>query len=248
MGTTLGLIGAGGSILAVPILVYILKINPLIATAYSLLIVGCTALVGAISFWRDGHVYVRKALQFSMASTCSIWLTRAWLVPNIPLMIMGVPKDSFIMILFSLMMMLAAYSMFTFKPNKQSSHNNQTPWLRLISTGLMVGFLSGIVGAGGGFLIIPSLIFIYQFTMKQAIGTSLSIIAINSLIGFSGDLSLGLQIDWSVLGLFILMTFIGVLSGTYINKRVDGDKLKKIFASFVLLLGLSIFFREVFSI
>jgi uncharacterized protein len=225
-----------------------LKVPPVIATAYSLLIVGCTALVGAFSFWRDGHVYLRHALQFSMASIYSIWLTRAWFVPNIPSMIMGIPKDSFIMILFSLMMLLAAYSMLTFKPNKSIPQNDQTSWLRLISIGSLVGFLSGVVGAGGGFLIIPSLIFIYHFSMKQAIGTSLSIIAINSLSGFSGDLSLGIQMDWFLLGMFILMTFIGVLLGTYLNKRIDGEKLKKIFASFILLLGVFILFQEVFSI
>lgn len=242
MGLTLGLIGAGGSILTVPIMVYLLHIQPVAATAYSLLIVGSTALLGAISYWRNGEVFFREAVLFAIPAMSAVLFTRAVLVPAIPEVILGITKDNFIMIIFSLMMLTAGISMLVYKTRQQHQSKFRDPYqlVKILLGSLSVGVVTGIVGAGGGFLIIPSLIAIFRFQIKQAIGTSLAIIAVNSLVGFNGDLSTGFEIDWSMIGLFLSMTLIGVLLGVYISQRVDGKKLQTFFSLFLIVLGLVI--------
>lgn len=245
MGITLGLIGAGGSILAVPILVYFFGVKPVIATGYSLLIVGCTALVGASNYWKSGTVHLKKAVAFAIPAMISVLLTRLIVIPAIPETILGVSKDSVIMTLFSLLMLMAATSMLK-SPGKadESSSEDNIQLIRLILGSSIVGFLTGMVGAGGGFLIIPSLIAIFKFNIKEAIGTSLTVISINSLIGFNGDLAKGIPMDWLLLSVFLSMTIIGVLLGTALGKRIDGSHLKKSFAIFLVILSLAIMFNE----
>lgn len=249
MGLTLGLIGAGGSILTVPILVYLFGVKPVVATAYSLLIVGCSAMAGTLSYWKNRQVYFKEAFAFAIPAMTSVWMTRSWVVPAIPESILGFPKDSFIMILFSLMMLSAAIAMFLKKSDKPEEHHHfskkQAPGLILGS--IAVGFLTGLVGAGGGFLIIPSLIAIFGFGMKEAVGTSLAIITINSLVGFNGDLRLGLTVDWYLLGAFLLLTLFGVISGSLLSRQIDAKKIKSFFATFTLLLGFIILFHEIGS-
>ena len=249
MGLTLGLIGAGGSILTVPILVYVFHVKPVVATAYSLLIVGFSALAGTLSYWKGCKVYFKEALAFALPAMTAVWLTRSYLVPSIPETVFGFSKDSFIMVLFSLMMIAAALAMFRKKSGQQQTKLeltiHQAP--RIILGSLTVGLLTGLVGAGGGFLIIPSLIAIFGLGMKEAVGTSLAIITINSLVGFNGDLRLGLTVDWYLLALFLLLTLSGVLSGSMLSRHIDGKKIKSFFALFTLILGLIIFFHEIAS-
>ncbi len=249
MGLTLGLIGAGGSILTMPILVYCLNIKPITATAYSLLVVGMTALFGSIRYQRMGHVRIKEALSFAIPSMSAAFITRAIIVPTLPVMIIGVSKDNFIMLLFSLLMITASGMLLKNgikdTPIKESY---KYPFLYIITGSICVGLLTGLVGAGGGFLIIPSLIYLFAMPMKDAIGTSLVIIAMNSLIGINGDFHTGLSINWSLVGIFLIMTLLGVSLGSKMSEYIDGGKLKKLFALFTLTLGVAILFHQLLEI
>lgn len=247
MGLTLGLIGAGGSILTVPILVYFFAIPPLTATAYSLLVVGSTALMGAIFYHAKKLVDIKSAIIFAIPATSAVFLTRLFIIPNLPHEIFAIPKEIFIMLFFATLMLLAAF--FMLRPIKIDKENNKKSEIYhtiiLIIGSASIGVLTGTVGAGGGFLIIPTLLLLFNLSMKKAIGTSLSIIAINSLIGFRGDIISGIEIDWAILGPFILLTVSGMLSGILFSKNVDGQKLKKFFAYFVVAVAIAIFIQEV---
>lgn len=245
MGLTLGLIGAGGSILTVPILVYFFKIPPLTATAYSLLIVGLTALVGASFYHKKNLVDIKSAITFAIPATISVFCTRIFVVANLPEEIFYIPKEIFVMLLFSLLMLAAAFLML--RPLKVKNISNKSKTCRicfLIIGSAVIGFLTAMVGAGGGFLIIPALVILFNLPMKTAIGTSLAIIATNSLIGFNGDLASGLKINWTILGTFIFLTICGMALGLILSKKLEAEKLKKIFAIFVLIVAISIFTSE----
>ena len=244
MGATLGLIGAGGSILTVPILVYFFKIAPLSATAYSLLIVGSTALVGAISYHKKQLVNFRAAITFAIPAMLMVFFTRYFVVPNLPEKLLNIPKEIFIMLLFATLMLLAAF--FMIKPialKKEQAQKSKV--FKLILGSCSIGFLTGMVGAGGGFLIIPTLILLFGLSTKEAVGTSLMIIAINSLVGFKGDLIAGIKIDWNIMAPFIALTISGMFGGIWIGKYFDGQKLKLFFALFVTLVALTIFVQEI---
>ena len=249
MGLTLGLIGAGGSILTVPILVYFLDVKPVLATAYSLLVVGCTALIGGLRYQRYGQVHLKKALLFAIPAMTSVWFTRAIIMPSIPQTVLGLSKDHLVMCVFSMLMIGAAYVLLNYRPKQRQSHkDNAASLLNIFLGAITVGILTGFVGAGGGFLIIPSLIALFGFSMKEAIGTSLAIIAINSLVGFSGDLHHGLPLNWYLIGIFITMTLVGVLIGSMMSQHIDGRKLKAGFAYFTLIIGVMILIDQVLEI
>lgn len=245
MGFTLGLIGAGGSILTVPILVYFFRVPVVTATGYSLLVVGSAALLGAYRYWRRGQVDFISASLFTLPAMLSVLITRTFIVPSLPLVIdLGfflLSKDTLILVLFSLLMLLA--SVFMLRPQnvqdllKPKAHDTmRLPKLVLGSAG--IGLLTGLVGAGGGFLIIPTLIGLFRLTVKQAIGTSLAIIAVNSLVGFKGDIAAGIAIDWSLLGVFLLLTLLGMLAGTSFASKLDASRLRSIFGWFVMLVAI----------
>lgn len=250
MGLTLGMIGAGGSILTVPILVYLLGVKPVVATGYSLLVVGSAALTGAVRYWRHGMVNLRAALMLALPAMLTVLATRTFIVPAIPAMLAGIPKDIFIMLLFAALMIVAAVFMLKPLRVKPEAHPKMTAGriVKLISGGAGVGLLTGMVGAGGGFLIIPTLIALFGLPVKEAIGTSLAIIAINSLIGFQGDLIAGIPLDWPLLGLFLGLTLLGMWLGTTLGKRMHGEKLKKLFGAFTLLVGLAVLAEELHAL
>ena len=212
MGLSLGLIGGGGSILTVPILVYLFSVDAVLATAYSLFIVGLTSLVGSFSHMRMGNIHWRTAIVFGIPSILAVYATRAWLVPAIPDPILdlgsfALRKPVGILILFALIMVAAAYSMIRkpkapLGPDERAEQAIAFNYPLILAEGVVVGMITGIVGAGGGFLIIPALVLLAKLPMKQAVGTSLIIIAAKSLIGFTGDLRGDELIDWSFLGLF----------------------------------------------
>jgi uncharacterized membrane protein YfcA len=245
MGTTLGLIGAGGSILTVPILVYFFKIPPLLATAYSLLIVGITALIGALSYYRKNLVDIRSALIFMVPAMISVLITRAFIIPNLPEKFLNIPKEIFIMLLFASLMLVASFLMLRPLILRTTKSVKKFKFLKLVFGSSAIGFLTGIVGAGGGFLIIPTLVMLFGLSMKQSIGTSLAIIATNSLVGFGGDLFSGIKIDWSILALFIALTSLGMMFGIWLSKNIDGQKLKKVFSLFILMVAIAIFIQEI---
>lgn len=251
IGVTLGLIGGGGSILTVPVLVYLLLINPVTATAYSLFVVGASSLVGAINKMKKKLVDFRTATVFSIPAFIAVYITRKWIVPAIPdhiftLWGFEVTKDIGIMLFFAIIMLVASISMIkdnTKKPKEDTVIKYNYPLI--IVEGVLVGVITGIVGAGGGFLIIPALVLLAKLPMKKAVATSLLIIAVKSLIGFIGDIE-NLEINWSFLLVFTGLAIAGIFVGGYLNRFIDGNKLKKGFGYFVLVMGIYIIWKEMF--
>lgn len=252
IGISLGLIGGGGSILTVPVLVYLLKVEPVPATAYSLFIVGLTAAVGSLSYFRQNLVNVRTAIVFGIPSIAAVFATRAWLMPAIPKEIFSIgsfvmTKNLLTMVVFAILMIAASYSMI--KKDRPATHSDETAgpqkfnYPLILLEGAVVGTLTGFVGAGGGFLIIPALVVLSRLPMKEAVGTSLVIIAMKSLIGFLGEEGL-VRMDWKLIGLVSAFALTGILIGTMLSKRIDGKKLKPAFGWFVLVMGIYILTKE----
>ena len=252
IGISLGLIGGGGSILTVPVLVYLFGIGAEMSTAYSLFIVGSTALVGGVRNAFLGNVNYKTAVVFTIPAFIAVYATRAYLVPAIPNEIINLgkyvlTKDIAIMVFFALVMLAASVSMIRNK-SKAEEEENTLPQLNLpaiILEGTVVGVLTGIVGAGGGFLIIPALVLFAKLPMKKAVGTSLFIIAAKSLIGFIGDVQrYGDQLDWTRLLTVTAIAVFGIFIGIYLNTFIDGKKLKKGFGWFVLLMAVYIIGKQ----
>ncbi|MBJ6119610.1 sulfite exporter TauE/SafE family protein [Pontibacter sp. BT310] len=274
IGLSLGLIGGGGSILTVPVLVYLLGLSPVISTAYSLFIVGLTSLVGSYKFYQKGLVSLKTAIVFGLPSIVAVYITRRYLVPAIPenLFTVGdlaVTKGVLLMLLFASLMVFASISMIKKKKEapaepidavdenidtkldvehtdlKETHPKPKFNYGGILAEGLVVGTLTGLVGAGGGFLIIPALVLFSKLDMKMAVGTSLLIIAVKSLFGFMGDV-FNYEIDWMLLGIFSTISIAGIFIGTYLSAKVHADKLKTSFGWFVLVMGIYIIIKELF--
>ena len=251
IGIALGLIGGGGSILTVPVLFYLFAVDTVTATAYSLFIVGLTSAVGTVSYFKKGLVNIKTAIVFGIPSIIAVFLTRAYLVPAIPKEVFSigdfiVTKGILMMLVFAVMMIAASYSMIK-KDKKQPNENEGDQKFNypiILVEGTIVGILTGLVGAGGGFLIIPALVFFTGLTMKEAVGTSLLIIAFNSLFGFLGDVINGVNIDYLFLISVAFFALIGIFIGTFLSKKIDGSKLKPAFGWFVLVMGIYIIIKE----
>lgn len=246
IGLILGLTGGGGSILTVPILVYVMLIDPIIATAYSLFIVGTTSAFGAVQNYRKGLVDIKNGFLFAIPSFIAVYITRRFLVPLIPDTIVEQPflltKSTFLMVFFAVIMVLAAISMLKKKKEVVETAGNIAISTLLFQT-LTIGIIIGLVGAGGGFLIIPSLVLFAKLPMKKAVGTSLFIIAMNSLIGFLGDVQT-ITINWKFLSFFTGISILGIFIGIYLNKYINESQLKKGFAYFVLFMATFILVKE----
>ena len=249
IGIVLGLIGGGGSILTVPILVYLLFVNPVTATAYSLFVVGVSSLVGAVRNIQKGLVDFKTAIVFAIPAFIAVYTTRKYLVPAIPenLFSMGdfmITKNIGIMLFFAIVMLVASVSMIRNKrDDKEKNSEVSYNYPLIIVEGVLVGVITGIVGAGGGFLIIPALVLLAKLPMKKAVATSLLIIAIKSLIGFIGDVE-NLDIDWTFLLIFTSISVVGIFLGIYFSNFIEGKKLKKGFGWFVLIMGIYIIYKE----
>lgn len=251
MGIILGITGGGGSILTVPILVYILLLNPVTATAYSLFIVGTTSVFGAAQNYFKGLVDFKTGFLFAIPSFTAVYITRKQIVPRIPEAIFEIndfvlTKGTFLMVFFALIMIFAAFTMLK-KRKKSILKEKKSSLLSLIIQNFIIGVIIGLVGAGGGFLIIPSLVLFAKLPMKKAIGTSLFIIAMNSLIGFMGDVQ-NLTIDWLFLLKFTTLSVIGIFIGTYVNKFINEQQLKKGFGYFVLAMACFILLKEFYFV
>lgn len=252
IGLSLGLIGGGGSILTVPVLVYLFSITPLLATSYSLFIVGSTSLVGAYQQWKKGLVNGKAVLFFGLSSILTVFIVRKYLLPLVPSHLFSIGGFSVTtslvtMLLFAILMVAAAMSMI-------SEHNGQSDpsatsgrTVKLLLYGVGIGLATALLGAGGGFLLIPVLVMLLGLSMKEAVGTSLMIIALNSLIGFAGDLGHH-QIDWFFLLKITAIAISGLFIGLYLSRNIDGGKLKKAFGWFVLLMGIFIIIKELLPI
>ncbi len=251
IGLILGLIGGGGSILTVPILVYLFSLNPVTATAYSLFVVGSTTFFGSIKNINKGMIDYKAGVIFAVPSFIAVYITRKYLVPKIPEKLFLIndfllTKDVAIMMFFSFLMLVAAFYMIKDKElavakNTLIKYNYPS----LITQGFTIGILTAIIGAGGGFLIVPALVIWTKLPMKKAVGTALFIIAIKSLIGFIGDVE-NLKIDWVFLLSFTSISVIGIYLGIYISNFIEGKRLKRAFGWFVFIMSISILFLEVF--
>lgn len=252
IGISLGLIGGGGSILTVPVLVYLFGVDPVMATAYSLFIVGLSSLFGAFPKYKQGLIDLKTAVVFGVPSILAVFLTRKVMVPAIPdtlfeIFGLTVTKALAMMILFAILMVAASISMI--RDKKQESVESKEPrvfnYPMILLEGMVVGVLTGLVGAGGGFLIIPALVMLSKLPMKQAVGTSLLIIAAKSLIGFTGDVLTHADImDWTLLAVVTILAVVGIFVGNQLSKKIDGGALKKGFGWFVLIMGMYIIIKE----
>lgn len=252
IGISLGLIGGGGSILTVPILVYLLGVEASeYAPAYSLFIVGATSLVGSTQKYREGLVDMRTFLVFGIPSIITVYFTRHSLVPAIPDEIaLGdymLSKRLLIMGLFAVLMVLASFSMMKGKKKCDDGDDEQKTqkfnYPLILVEGLVVGTLTGLVGAGGGFLIIPALVKFSGLSMKKAVGTSLLIIAAKSLFGFVGDAT-RLDIEWPMLFGLTALAIGGIFFGNRLSRKIPGYKLERAFGIFVLVMGVAILYTE----
>jgi hypothetical protein len=250
IGVSLGLIGGGGSIIAVPMLVYLFHIEPVFATAYSLVIVGSTSLVGSIRSSLNKMVDFKTAILFSFPSLVAVYLTRHFFLPHLPPIIFSagaflLTKDTLLMIFFSVLMIIASFKMITSKTTDvEDGSEIQFDYLKMSIQAVILGIVTGIIGAGGGFLIIPALVLFAGLGMKKAIGTSLVIITINSLSGFLGDLGTGIQLNYPLVAAISSFAIVGVFIGTYLSKLIDGSNLKKGFGWFAFTMALVILLKE----
>jgi uncharacterized membrane protein YfcA len=242
MGITLGVMGAGGSILTIPILLYLLDVPIILATRYSLVMVGSTAFIGLLRYRH--HILFRKAVLFLIPSVLGVFAARQFIIPALPHTLWSLPVDKALIILFIFFISVAGYFMIKNSPLVAQNHLPNNKNIKIILIGLTSGIVMGILGAGGGFLIIPTLILLMGFTMQKAVPTSLFIITVNAFIGFAADQHHLIARDWSNLAKYLVPAILGMLIGIYIAKFVNGESLKKVFGYFVLVVGLVILIKE----
>jgi len=249
IGISLGLIGGGGSILAVPVLAYLFGMDEKVATAYSLFIVGTAALVGGLRQNRNGNVDWRTAVVFGIPAIAGVWMVRHYVVPALPDVLFTTGDFDFtrrmgMFGLFAVLMVWAAWSMLSSKERQGGTGDVKYNYPLILAEGLIVGGITGFVGAGGGFLIIPALVILANLEIKMAIGTSLMIIALKSLLGFFLGDAMTTAIDWLFLAQFTGLAVVGIFAGVYLGRFIDGARLKKGFGYFIMAMAVFIFTME----
>ena len=255
VGLILGLIGSGGSILSLPILVYIFGINPVLATGYSLFIVGATSMVGTIKNLKEDLINIDTTVFFSLSAIISVYITQKYLLGVIPDIIYSsniieLTKDKLIMLIFSILMMVAGFFMVKKSPKtivKIKNIKTIAPnKLIILAEGTLIGLITGLVGAGGGFIIVPVLVILANLRMKNAIATSLAIISLKSLLGFIGSVEVwGERIEWEFLLIFTGIAIGGIFVGQFYNKKVPSNNLKDIFGVFVISIAIIILIKTI---
>lgn len=250
MGITLGLIGAGGSALTVPIMVFLFQLDATLATTYSLFIVGLTSLFGSFKQIKEKRVAWNFVILFGLPSILSIFISRRIFLPAIPDKLLEISnltltKDNLLLGIFSLVLMGASYSMIKSQQYDNNPENDQVKNVQLVLGGLVVGIVTGMLGAGGGFLIIPALVLWGKLPMKQAAATSLMIITINSILGFTFDKHGIRRIDWGHMFIFSIMAISGIFIGIKLSEKISGEKLKPIFGWFILAMGTFILIQQI---
>jgi uncharacterized protein len=251
VGVILGLMGGGGSIIAIPILTYLFHLSPITTTAYSLFVVGTSSSIGTLNNWKKGLIDYRVAIVFAIPAFLAVYVVRKYLMPMIPLEIITVngfviTRDMAIMVFFAVIMIFSATSMIRKKKLFTTAHiTDHNNYPLIIFAGIVIGLLTGVIGIGGGFLIIPTLVLLLKIPMKKAVATTLFIIAIKSLVGFLGDLG-NTEINWEFLLVFTAISTIGIFFGIYLSSYIKGVKLKKSFGWMVLLVSFVILYKEIF--
>lgn len=257
VGLLVILVGAGGSILTVPVLVYLFNISPVIATGYALLIVGATSIVSTLSYIRRKMVNYRIALLFGIPSVIAVYLTRRFMLPAIPdeLFTVGtavVTKGVFLMLLMAVLIFISATSMIMVKRKYETDEEtnlNTFYYTRMILIeGLIIGILTGLVGTGGGFMIIPALVIMCNLPIKTAIGTALLIASAKSGIGFLGEMSTNSNIDYELIFKFTGFALVGIAMGTFLSDKVSGYRLRNYFGYFLYLVGAVILINELIAL
>ncbi|MBA99584.1 MAG: permease [Saprospirales bacterium] len=258
IGLIVGLTGAGGSILALPILTYFFGVPAELATGYSLFVVGWVAAVGALRNGQKGNIDYKIATVFAPPTIAAVYFTRKVIVPAIPETIIqfeevALSKDLAIMLLFAIVMLFASISMLR-KKTHNTSDSIDLKWdlsrvLKVVIEATVVGVLTGLVGAGGGFIIVPALVLLAKLPIHRAVGTSMFIIASKSLIGFLGDVTNpSLIIDWTFLIGFTFVAMLGLAVGLPFSAKVPAPKLKKGFGVFVLVMAVFILVDKISSL
>jgi uncharacterized protein len=253
IGICLGMLGAGGAVLTVPVLVYIMHIDAELATTYSLFIVGTTALIGSLGYLKNNQYNLKAILFFGIPSFVSVFITARYLVPLIPEKLftigeLAVTRSMGIMIVFAFFMFVSSIAMMRSYRRIKQEEIKQAGRYRyglILLQGLLVGIIIAPLGAGGGFLIIPALVLLCKLPMKQAVGSSLILITFNSAIGFMGKLTPEIVIDWKFLLTFSLFTVTGILTGIFLSKYMTGQRLRYYFAWFILLIGVIVLTKEI---
>lgn len=241
IGVLLGMLGGGGAILSVPMLVYVFGLGGALATAYSLFIVGATALLGSIPYVKAGQVSIRRAAAFAIPSILAVFIARRFALPALPEHLAGLDKDRFLVVLFAVVMIAAGARMVWGRV--PSGARTVQVW-SLMASGAAVGFISGLVGAGGGFLIVPALVILGGLEMKHAVGTSLLVIGVQSSVGFSGDVMAGTRMDWRFLFEAAALACGGAVLGFALARKVKGEHLRAGFGWFVLAMATLMLVKE----
>ncbi|MCB0827033.1 MAG: sulfite exporter TauE/SafE family protein [Armatimonadetes bacterium] len=242
IGVILGLIGGGGSILTVPVLAYLFGLSGETSTGSSLVVVGVCAFVGALSSWKNKEFDIKQVLLFGIPSAASAFITRKWIVPSLPEQIVGLQRGTFLLVIFGFLMLFIAIRGLMQKSSEETHGESKPSVIPLV--GAVVGFVAGMVGAGGGFLIVPALTAFLGLDMKRAVATSLAIISIQSLVGFTGEIASGAEIPWKIIGLALGMALLGLLVGQAARAKVSGAHLKTGFSVFVLIMGIFVLGKE----
>lgn len=254
IGISLGLVGSGGSILTVPVLVYLMSVNPMVATASSLFIVGLTSLVGGLRAYSRNLIDFRAITEFGLPSIFSIFIARHYILPALPdtVFYIGskpVSKEILLMVVFAALMVAASLTMIRSRNDSQEQVKEEIDRRHkvfpLVLLGLCIGTVTGLLGAGGGFLIIPALVVFLGLPMKKAVGTSLLIIAINSLFGFLFSLK-QFTYNWTLLLIFTSLAIAGIFIGSRLSEKIPGKSLKRGFGWFILVMGIYIITKELF--
>ena len=253
IGMLIGLIGGGGASLTVCVLVYLFHLSPVLATAYSLFTVGVVSFIGMISYIKNKQVDYKTILFFGIPALTGTFFARNTILPLMPDLIINteavvLSKNMGIMILFSLMVVTAAIVMIFVKTKEGYRELNKYRYSLLIAQGVTVGLLTGLAGVGGGFLIIPAMVFLAKLPMKKAVGTTLVIVTIKSLIGFMGDLNNHVSMNWAFLFVFTVIAIIGIFIGIFVSNYISGTRLKLFFGWFLLVLGFFILVQEMLNL
>jgi uncharacterized protein len=253
VGLVIGLAGGGGSILTVPIFVYAFSIQPVLATTYSLFVVGVTSMVGSVAHVWHRRVDGRVAVAFALPSFVSVYMARRFIVPNLPDPLFRVgddfvlAKNDALLYFFAIVMVLAARAMIrTDRPEAGEAADGNPRYGTLALDGLAVGLLTGTIGAGGGFLIVPMLVLLAGLPVHRAVATSVLIIAVNSFVGFLGDANHA-RLNWAFLLPFTGLSVIGIFVGLSLARFVAPTQLKRGFGWFVLAVAVYMIGREVFK-
>ncbi len=244
-GVSFGLIGAGGAILIVPILVYMLGIESGAATGYALPISLLVSGTGAWIARKQGQVDMARAVQFGVPTALSTFATRKLLVPQLPVTLLGLPKSSALMFGFALILVGASVSMFF--SNRVKSHEDAHPWTGTL-LGLGVGVISGLFGIGGGFMIVPILAVFFGIDMKKAVGTSLTAVVMITFLGFVAEFLNHPQLPWLFLGGVTASAASGMVVGSVLRERVDSAGLRAGFKWFVLAVAVVVVGLEIWKL